>query len=357
MKKILPTIIMMLVGMVFGAAIALVGVTREWNTYSLILAFICLIGFYIIHIIIHEAGHLLFGKITGYSLVSFRIFSHMWVVTENGLRYKKLYVPGTLGQCLMSPPPYVKGNYPFKLYLLGGVIMNFLSSLLLALFFLASGEFPLIALIFVLLGIMVGLTNLIPYGFNDGMSLKMAWNNENKQKQLYTQFYVNAETTKGVSYRDLPEELFELPPEDNRTDYFSVWIICMQLVRAMDRFDFVESKHIIDSLWKKKDQLIPLYKLEIAKERLFLLLLLEIDKEEAISIYEDKKLKKYLTIKQMSNKRILAAYEWYVNNDLVKAKNLCDEGLQLEKINPNKADAELERKLIDYILSQASKSA
>ncbi|QJX64205.1 hypothetical protein HLK66_22885 [Niallia circulans] len=353
MKKFLSTLGMALIGGVFGGALMLALLSQEWSITNILISVVCFLAFYIIHIILHEGGHLIFGKLTGYSLVSFRVFSWMVVATKDGLKWKKLHMPGTLGQCLMAPPEYVKGKYPFKLYLCGGVIINFLSSLVVGgiPWIIYGNAFPFPVTLFVLLGLFIGVTNIIPYGFNDGMTLKMAWSNEKKQWQLFSQFYINAQTSNGVSYQELPEELFALPDGDDGKDYFSQWGLCMQQVRAMDRLDFEEAKRINDILWARKDELISLFRVEVAKERLFLLTVLEGDKEEVQSIYKNKEVKRFLAIKQMSNKRIAAAYELHVNGDRQKATALCEEGAQLEKHNPNMTDIVLEKRLMKTLLA------
>lgn len=172
-----------------------------------------------------------------------------------------------------------------------------------------------------------------------------------KQWQLFSQFYINAQTSNGISYQELPEELFALPDGDDGKDYFSQWGLCMQQVRAMDRLDFEEAKRINDLLWARKDELISLFRVEVAKERLFLLTVLEGDKEEVQSIYKNKEVKRFLAIKQMSNKRIAAAYELHVNGDRQKATALCEEGAQLEKHNPNMTDIVLEKRLMKTLLA------
>ena len=52
----------------------------------------------------HELGHLIFGLLTGYRFLSFRIFGLMLTRESGSLRFKKHSMPGTLGQCLMAPP-------------------------------------------------------------------------------------------------------------------------------------------------------------------------------------------------------------------------------------------------------------
>ena len=51
--------------------------------------------------IIHETGHFIFGKLTGYRFCSFRVQNFMWVKQDGKLRLKRLSLVGTGGQCLM----------------------------------------------------------------------------------------------------------------------------------------------------------------------------------------------------------------------------------------------------------------
>ena len=74
----------------------------------------------------HEFGHFLFGRLSGYGFVSFRVLN--WVLLrDNGRRrVKRFSIPGTLGQCLMAPPEKPISRIPSTAYFLGGVAMNLL---------------------------------------------------------------------------------------------------------------------------------------------------------------------------------------------------------------------------------------
>ena len=81
--------------------------------------------------VFHEAGHMVFGLLTGYGFVSFRVLRWTWVRQDGKLTVRKYTLPGTLGQCLLSPP---KGyddpaDAPYVLYHLGGALANLLVSL------------------------------------------------------------------------------------------------------------------------------------------------------------------------------------------------------------------------------------
>jgi hypothetical protein len=83
-----------------------------------------LINYYIFLPAIHETGHLIFGRLTGYTLLMFRIGSIAFINDTGRIRIKKYSAPGSAGQCLMKPPEYKQGRNPFVLYNIGGVILD-----------------------------------------------------------------------------------------------------------------------------------------------------------------------------------------------------------------------------------------
>ena len=93
---------------------------------------------------IHEAGHLVFGLATGYKFLSYRIGSFTFIKEEGRIKVKRYVLPGTGGQCLMSPPPY-SSSMPYVLYNAGGAIFNFLSFLLFLLFFFLFYTVPFLS--------------------------------------------------------------------------------------------------------------------------------------------------------------------------------------------------------------------
>ena len=92
--------------------------------FSLFSAFVG--GF--LQIVIHEAGHLVAGLLSGYKFISFRIFNYTILKTAEGLKVKKFGISGTGGQCLMTPPDGPAEDLKFVFYNLGGVLFNLLFS-------------------------------------------------------------------------------------------------------------------------------------------------------------------------------------------------------------------------------------
>ena len=58
------------------------------------------------HMIIHEAGHLVFGLMTGYKFCSFRVASFMWLKENGKLKFKRLMVAGLELTSTISYPSF-----------------------------------------------------------------------------------------------------------------------------------------------------------------------------------------------------------------------------------------------------------
>ena len=131
----------------------------------------------LIHIILHETGHLIFGLFTGYQFSSFRVFNLMWQKDLDGkIRFYNFSLAGTGGQCIMSPPEIKNGKMPFFWYNIGGVLMNFLFAALftvLYLIFKGNPYFDFVCLSFCVLGLSTGLANGLPLPDinNDGRNI------------------------------------------------------------------------------------------------------------------------------------------------------------------------------------------
>ena len=123
----------MIVGGIIGYAVGKIAgdTLSKVDKPNIILFLITGVIAFVFHIIVHEAGHLFFGLLSGYKFISFRVFDFKIMKDENGkfkIRYERL--AGTGGQCLMRAPEYIEGKFKYKLYLLGGVMFNIVFSII-----------------------------------------------------------------------------------------------------------------------------------------------------------------------------------------------------------------------------------
>ena len=175
----------MIVGAIIGYSVGKIAgdSLSRVDAPNIILLLIAGVIAFILQVIVHEAGHLVFGLLSGFKFISFRVFDLKIIKDENGklkIRFERL--AGTGGQCLMRAPEYVEGKFKYKLYLLGGVIFNVLFSIV---FWLILPSYY--TLLFALIGFALTFLNLIPMGFNDGMTYYHASKDETTRFVLYLQ--------------------------------------------------------------------------------------------------------------------------------------------------------------------------
>lgn len=93
-----------LVGIVYCLFIDNPNPIKEGPSYYMhsVLLLIALCVAELIQIIFHEAGHLIFGLLTGYRFSSFRIVNLMWVKLDGRVQFRRLNFTGIGGQCLMA---------------------------------------------------------------------------------------------------------------------------------------------------------------------------------------------------------------------------------------------------------------
>ena len=142
MKKYLGFILQIGIGMLCGVALGILAalfLPEMDGPEYLIFTLVGMLVSIFLHIIIHEGGHLVCGLLSGYKFVSFRVGSLMLMKSNGKYMIKKFHIPGTGGQCLMSPPDMKDGKIPLVLYNLGGSFINIILGVLFGVgYFLCS---------------------------------------------------------------------------------------------------------------------------------------------------------------------------------------------------------------------------
>jgi hypothetical protein len=200
------------------------------------------------HIIVHEAGHMVFGLLTGYRFSSFRVGSFMWMREDGRLTLKRLTVAGTGGQCLMCPPDLKDGKIPVVLYNLGGALVNvILGGLFLAGYWLAPGVpflSPLL-LILAVVGFMTALMNGIPMRMgtvdNDGYNAFSLSKSPEALEAFWVQLKAAEQSSKGVRLRDMPADWFAVPTDEAMQNSMVATRGVLACNRLMDEEKFEEA--------------------------------------------------------------------------------------------------------------------
>lgn len=312
--------------------------------------------------IIHESGHLIFGLITGYKFVSFRIGHFMFIKEKGRLKIKLYNVVGTAGQCLMMPPQWNE-KIPYRLYNLGGCIMNAATALFaLAAYFAAGAEgfFALCMAMLAVMGLSMALTNGIPMRIggisNDGMNAALLGKKENTLRAFWLQLYVNGLIAKGERYRNMPREWFRLPEGEELSDPICCAMGVMLYNFCFDMHEFDEAEQTINYMLNAPG-LLDVEKNELLCELLFLRVLRGAPKEEIDSLLTPK-LDKYIkaTASYVSRRRLAYAYQLLYLKNYSTAQKCLEVFERTAATYPYSAETENEREIIEIVKQKASVS-
>ena len=319
----------------------------------LFILFFTYLTFYI-QIIIHEAGHLVFGLLSKYEFVSFRIGSLTLIKEDNKFKFKKFSLAGTGGQCLLSPPDFNDGKYPYVLYNLGGVLFNIFAMLLfllIILLFKPKGIIYTFSIMMILTGFLTAILNGIPFKSelvsNDGYNALNLSKDKDALKAFWSTLKINALTQKGIRLKDLDEDYFKLSDDADLKNNITTSVYGMKENRYMDKHDFINAREIIDLLLSDKCDLNGINKNLLILDRLYI----DIIEKKEINIDEiiDKGMKAFM--KSMKNFPSIIRTQYLLglyNHDKEKENEALERFKKIEKTYPNIADLVSEKELMEY---------
>lgn len=328
---------------------------------EMVLLLVALFLFAFVSIIIHEAGHLVMGLLTGYEFLSFRVGSFT-LLKENG-RFvrKKFSIAGTGGQCLMKVKETEKPeDMPYFWYHFGGGFFNLISAVLLFIIGIALNNdfFAYMLIVFSIWSAFVGLINLIPMKSagvpNDGYNIYLLHKSPENRILMYRQLLINGNLYDGKRLADSDDKLFEINGNfDDNTLKTAIYILSANKDFAL--LDFLSAERKFEAVINS-DNIIELYKNECKCELMFCKIMNGCDISEVESLY-DKKLKAYIKNTEktyISRKRLMYAYYLIVKNDISRAEKEYDLAVKMENTYPCKGEYDYEMDIIRYIKNRES---
>lgn len=309
---------------------------------------------FVVQIVLHETGHLIGGLLTGYKFCSFRI-GNLQLQRENGsLRFRRLKLAGTGGQCLMTPPEPVDGKIPVMLYNLAGSLMNLLTALLaLGGYFLSGGGSLGASLVFMfaLAGFYLALTNGIPLRLgpidNDGKNAFSLRRDPEAMRAFYLQMAVNSRQTAGERLRDMPDEWFIMPSDEAMQNALvaATGVFCCN--RLMDEHRFAEAHEAMARLLTGRANLVGLYRALLLCDEMYLELIGE-NRRGALDAMLTKPQRRFM--RQMKNFPSVLRTEYAIallrDGDAVRAAALRARFEKIAATYPYQGDIAQERSLL-----------
>lgn len=245
---------------------------------------------FVTQIIIHEVGHLIFGLISGYKFISFRLFGFTIVNNRNRLAFRINWLKGSLGQCLMYPPEKV--NYRYKLITLGGIIMNTITASIAILIiinkYIEDFLHSVGLLLFVFYGYGMAFISILPsIQLSDGASLNEL-KNISARGYNRTQLLIAINLMNGFTYKELPEEMYVVPEREDLANSIIGYHKILECYYYMDNKDWGKAKKSLMDFNIAKDKVPKLIRDIVAAEKMFLTLI------DNNPFTEDRELEDYL---------------------------------------------------------------
>ncbi|MDF2803899.1 MAG: hypothetical protein K0S61_3802 [Anaerocolumna sp.] len=247
--------------------------------------------FFVVHIILHEGGHLVFGLLTGYKFLSFRVFSTIIYKHNGTIRKRKFAIKGTGGQCLMYPPKRKEdGSFPFVWYNMGGGISNLFFSLIVLIPAILTENNVLLTLCiaFITAGVLIGITNLVPLNMglqNDGMNMMQMLKDNKSRDAFYLQLRVNAEMSDGKLITDYSLSDFPLIEGENSTNMLVTFNYFYHYYIKLAEQDYEGARQILNQMIENSDKYIAAIFNMIEVERLFFMVIDKKPLEEIACVY------------------------------------------------------------------------
>ena len=322
---------------------------------TILVALVSMCAALILQIIIHEAGHLVFGLLTGYKFISFRVYSFMWMKDNDRIRFKRMSIAGTGGQCLMAPPDLKDGKMPVQLYNYGGAIMNLIASAIsggLSLLCPAGSLFRPFLLMMLVTGIAYALMNGLPLRMslanNDGRNAWDLARSPEAVRAFWTTMKMNELSARGVCLRDMPEEWFAVPDEEGMKNGITSSLGAVACSRLMEQGRFEEADALMERLLSQPNGIPGVLRKMLVCDRIYVELIRG-NRPEALEALRTKDQLKFMKSmkKYPSVLRTEYAYALLAEKDPEKAQTVMEAFEKAACTYPNPSDITIERELME----------
>lgn len=335
--------IILLIAMLAITAPAVYGLKPEPD-FPLILA-VLLIAF-IVSVNLHELGHLIFGKLLGFRLISYQILMFNWTNQNGSMKFSLRNVKGISGYCAMAPGRGMPVNRQAA-YFAGGIALNILTGLLsaalLALFPAMPGFWALFFIVFAGVSLYSALVSLIPfYSANNASDGMLFWNIILKRPLA----------NKLVEYNEIITQLYGgmRPGDIDMTDTDDEGFMLMAVLKLYRYFKALDSgdttKAVAAADWLENNmQSIPSAILPPVYYELCYIACVQNDAAKAKKYFE--KAGKILSKDMDANGlRVKAYYAYHIERNINKTLELCDKALSAADRFPIRGQGVMERSLV-----------
>ncbi|QVK17638.1 M50 family metallopeptidase [Mycoplasmatota bacterium] len=307
---------------------------------------------YFITLNIHEFGHYLFGRMLGFELITYRFSIFLWKMVDSKIRFTIVKPKGYGCYCVMIPPKGHTSRGKDILFTAGGIIINFITGIIVLLLLMIFDDIPKFIEVFILmlgfLSIFFALFNLIPLYIknnpNDGRCIINIILNKPIQRIKGDISVFITQLSSGIRPRDI-----QISHSYNIEYLFGANIryVILLYYKALDENNIEKMMYYIDFL-EKNIKIIP-----VPLQRT---IIYEICYIGCITNNFEKVKKYYTQIEEKLQKdndinglRIKAYYEYYINRKVELPLQYCQDALSVIDEFPYKGLALMEIELINVL--------
>jgi hypothetical protein len=213
--------------------------------------------FYILNLCIHELGHLLFGLICGYKLLSIRIFKYL-IVMKNKYKIYKIGRFNSIGQCSMIKKD--EERLSCTLYNIGGCLLN-LFTVAVILVLIHNNiiiDHLIFYYVFCIVGLNIFIINAVPSTnkgvFSDGLNTYLFFKNKDMRKTNYYQLLIYGQLLNNCSPRNIALNEQDILYIKNNINAYSYYPLYNLYLKFMEEENFMSAKEIL-SLIKANEKI------------------------------------------------------------------------------------------------------
>lgn len=369
MKKNTLTVIKILeilVAIVLAVLVVFFAYYNYGKEYNYFLIAVCLVlGGGITAIIsdaVHEAGHLIFGKICNFSFNCIRIA--FIKIYKHGGKYKVTFkrLPDSIAGAIEMLPKNSKNlKKRFLLMVSGGLLFSFVLFVSCLICFILHDKLHFLAYVLICAGLPYAFHlffyNVFPLNFQgDNTDGAILWGialNDTSYVTAINLLTIEGLICEGRSPCEIDEKLYFDLPQLAEDDVNYIILLSYRLMYYLDGGDAKNAISVCNRLEDLADYFPEFYYNGLLSDILFCECCLKGDLEVSKELY--KGLELYLKREDtLTANRILASYELYVNKDKKIALYYVDRARRLSKANEIKGLVKFELKLIDCIYEDIS---
>lgn len=356
--KLLNAVVYTVIAMLICIALLSSWFTGEWADFkSISIDIIFMIIALALGVNIHELGHVVFGKIVGYRLISYSIGPFTWLNENGKMRFSIRKNKGYGGLCSMMPPDKNLSNYQYGMYYAGGIFFNTLSASTLAVTYIALGDLSdkmnSFFLDFIFCWVLLAGFNLLPLILgNNPTDGKLIWSMLIKSpftEKLICLNRISVQRSSGSRPRDIPITVL---PNTEKPDAFDMILVLYLYFKALDSDNQVDILFYSGIIEKNIESFSNISLPAVYNELCFSACIAG-DMKKAKAYYN--KAENILkNDKDISGFRVKAYYEYYINGSDGEALSCCKNALKLAGKYPSKGQAKMEVSLIEKLQSKIS---